>query len=352
VSSPPRDTRHRWRSRRRALALDTSRRGGLRLRASGFWDGVGGLLLTALIGGLVVALLVGWVLAWANTAAGANALWLTLGSVAFAAVLIALAVLMMNLRASHRLRHTEAAFLTGASHNLRTPLTAIRTAAQTLRTARTLGDEDRALLLDAVLHETTRLELRIDNLLETARLDLEPRPFAESTVDLRELLAAVLADARWAFAAQQGEYVVEPGDPVPVLGDRRALRLLLENLVDNALKYAEGPPHVTAQALRSADHAVARIKDRGLGFPSGSGDALFTRFHRGDTGRPGNGLGLALARAIARGHGGDVRLASDGPGRGALAELWLPIAPDLPAPERSHDPWPASSSSKTTAPSA
>ena len=328
MTARPQRTR---RPRRRALALDTSRRRGLRLRASGFWDGAGGLLLALLAGGLVVALLVGWVLAWANTAAGPNALWLTLGSVAFAGVLLALAALMVNLRASHRLRHAEAAFLTGASHNLRTPLTAIRTAAQTVRTARALAPDDQALLLDAILHETTRLELRIDNLLETARLDLEPRPFAETRVDLRALVASVLTDAHWAFTAALGEYRVDPGSPVEVLGDARALRLLIENLVDNALKYASGPPRVTATVVPSADHAVARLRDAGLGFPPGSGDALFTRFHRGDTGRPGHGLGLALARAIARGHGGDVRLASDGPGLGATAELWLPLAPDPPA---------------------
>jgi len=307
------------------MALDTSRGGGLRLRRSGFWDGPGGLLVVLLVGGLVVALLIGWVLAWANTTEGPNALWLTLGSVAFAGVLLALAMLMITLRASHRLRHAEAAFLTGASHNLRTPLAAIRTAAQTLKGAPSLPTEQRDLLYGAVLHETSRLELRIDNLLETARLDLEHIAFAETLVDLRGLAETVLREARWAFTAAGGDFEVVAGEPVRVLGDERALKLLLENLVDNALKYAGGAPSVTVSVARSADHAVLRLTDEGIGFHPGAKDELFQRFHRGDTGRPGNGLGLALVRAIARGHGGEILLTSDGPGTGATAELWLPM---------------------------
>lgn len=320
--------RRRVKPGRRALALDTSRAGGLRVRRSGFWDGPWGVLVTLLVAGLVVALLVGWVLAWANTTDGPNALWLTLGSVAFAGILLALTTLLITLRASHRLRHAEAAFLTGASHNLRTPLAAIRTATQTLRAAPSLSAADRELLYSAVLHETGRLELRIDNLLETARLDLEKIAFVQSVVDLRRLAETVLSEARWAFTAAQGDYELVPGEPVRVQGDERALKLLLENLVDNALKYAGGrPPHVTVTVARSADHAVLRLKDEGLGFDAGSRDELFQRFYRGDTGRPGNGLGLALVRAIARGHDGEIHLASEGPGKGATAELWLPMAP-------------------------
>src|SRR5690606_35701082 len=113
-----------------------------------------------------------------------------------------------------------------------------RTAAQTLKGASALSAAERDLLLDAILHETTRLELRVDNLLETARLDLERRPFALARIDLGDLVRHVLSDARWAFAAASGKYdVSEVPTGLLVEGDRRALRLLFENLVDNALKY-------------------------------------------------------------------------------------------------------------------
>ncbi len=301
----------------------------MRLSRSDFWTGLGGLSVTVLIALVVVALLVGWVLAWANQEEGPNALWLTLGSIAFVAVLTLLGMLLLSLRTSNRLRQAEAAFLTGASHNLRTPLSAIRAAAQTVKQASSLSPDDRARLLEAILHETSRLELRVDNLLETARLDLERRPFTRSTIALGELAASVLDDARWAFAARRGRSEMTcAAEPLSVDGDERALRLLLENLVDNALKYADGPPRVRVTVTRSADHAVVRVIDAGIGFASsGANEELFRRFRRGDTGRPGSGLGLALGRAIARGHGGALILKSDGPGLGATAEVWLPLHP-------------------------
>lgn len=313
--------------RRRSRGLqrfDLSRRGGVRLRRSGFWDGAGGVFVTMATGAVVVALLVGWVLVWANDEGGPNALWLTLGSVAFSAILTSLVTLNMNLRASHRLRQAEAAFLTGASHNLRTPLAAIRAATATLRDVRRLSPDDRDRLLDAVAHETARLELRIDNLLETARLDLEPLPFSDARVDLGGLVTSVLEDARWAVAAVGGGSTIEVEAPVWVAGDERALRLMLENLVDNAIKYASGAPRIDAAVVARGGFALVTITDAGVGFEADDRE-LFARFVRGDTGRPGTGLGLALSRAIARGHGGDLRLTSPGPGLGAVAEAWLPL---------------------------
>ncbi|MCB9733253.1 MAG: HAMP domain-containing histidine kinase [Deltaproteobacteria bacterium] len=281
--------------------------------------------MSLFVGGVVVALLVGWVLAWSNEPDGPNALWLTLGSVAFTAVLTLLAMLVLSLRASHRLREAETALLTGASHNLRTPLAAIRTASQTLRTAHSLSPDDRALLVDAILHETGRLELRIDNFIETARVDLEPRLFADAIVDLGELVGGVVSDARWALTAARGAGACDADDELLVRGDPVALKLLFENLVDNAIKYADGAPDVHVTATRSGEHAVVRVSDAGIGFERGTAELLFRRFHRGDTGRHGSGLGLALGRAIARRHGGDVLITSPGRGAGATAEVWLPL---------------------------
>jgi two-component system phosphate regulon sensor histidine kinase PhoR len=232
---------------------------------------------------------------------------------------------LWSLRASQRLHQAETMFLTGASHNLRTPLSAIRAAAQTLSSP-SVGEADRALLLDAILHETTRLELRVDNLLETARIDLEQKSYAAgaSALDLGALVREVHDEARWAFTARGGSFEVWlPEEPLFVAGDRRALRLLFENLVDNALKYSERAPRVSTSIGRSAEHAVVRVRDEGLGFASGSD--LFSRPATGDVKRRGAGLGLRLARAIARGHGGQLNIESPGPGQGATAEVWLPL---------------------------
>jgi len=285
------------------------------------------VVVQVVVFGVMAALLVGWVLVWAQDEDGPNAVWLALGPVAFTAVVALLGTLFYSLRASQRLRQAETMFITGASHNLRTPLSAIRAAAQTLG-APAIAAEDQALLLDAILHETTRLELRIDNLLETARLDIEQRPYSAGAaeIDLGLLVREVHDDARWAFAARGGTFeLIAPDEPLFVKGELRALRLLFENLVDNALKYSERAPRVITTVTRSAEHAVVRVRDEGLGFDPSLAEELFVRPPTGDVRRRGAGLGLRLARSIARGHGGGMRLGSDGVGTGATAEVWLPL---------------------------
>lgn len=308
-----------------------SRADSVRIRRA-FWNGPIGLLIVAVAVLLVLALLVGWVLIWVEDPDGPSITWLTLGPIAFSIVFALLIALFFSLRRSNRLRATEIAFLTGASHNLRTPLTAIRTGLQTLHTlAGTdhLTQADREVLWTAIQNETSRLELRIESLIEAARLDLEHRPYDRRPIDLVGLVRDVLDELRWAFAAQGG--TVEPPDadaPLMVDGDERGLRLLFENLVDNALKYADGPARVVVTCTQSADHAVVRIRDHGLGFGPVEAAALFDG-RRGDTGRRGSGLGLRLARAIARGHGGELRLDSEGPKLGATAEVWLPLEEEV-----------------------
>ena len=313
-------------SRRARAPLHLSRADSVLARGS-FWAGTGGLVVAVLSIGLVVALLVGWIFAWALDDDGPNTIWLALGPIAFSVVLALLAGQFWSLRRATRLRQVEIAFLTGASHNLRTPLTAIRTGLQTMASAADqLSADDKRLLFKAVINETHRLELRIDNLIETARLDLERRPYDLGPVDLVALVRDVLEEARWAFAAQGGtSSPPAANEPVMIIGDRNALRLLFENLVDNALKYADGPPRVTVTCAHSADHAVVRVRDEGIGFDPTDLGSIFSGRRRGDTGRKGSGLGLRLARAIARGHGGEVRLDSEGPRRGATAEVWLPL---------------------------
>ncbi len=315
---------------RRAI-LGRQRRGldvrpfGEVVRRRAFWTGYGGLFVTFCVTGLVIALLIGWVLIWANDGDGANVLWIVLGSVGFSPILILPGMLLNRLRANERLRRAEATFLTGASHNLRTPLAAIKTAAQTLNGTELEPGMKRRLEF-AILHEVQRLELRIDNILETTRLDLERRRFNGEPIELGEFVEARLDDARWAFAARGGQATFAAGPRVHVMADSRALALLFDNLIDNALKYSDGPPVVHASVALRGGRAIARVADEGIGFEQDQAELLFVRFRRGDTGRPGNGLGLALARAIARSHGGDLTLMSDGNGKGTTAEVAMPIS--------------------------
>lgn len=300
---------------------------GVRLRKRGFWAGWGGWVITATIGGVVVALLVGWVLLWVHRPSGPSIPLLTLGCVAFTLVLALLATLQNRLRAHWRQRQLEALLLAGVSHDLRTPISAVRAAAQALGTER-LDTEQKRRLIRAIVRETRRLALRVDNLLETGRLDADRAAFNTEVVDISELLRAMLCEAELAILDLGGTLHADVAEGMSVHGDPRMLRLLIDNLLDNAMLHTEDPPEIVVTGWLEDRRVMVRIEDRGLGFAAEDAPELFTRFRHGRNRRSGVGLGLALARGIARGHRGDVTLRSPGPGRGAQAEFSLPAAPE------------------------
>lgn len=297
----------------------------LRLTRRGFWAGWGGWVITTLVAGVVVALLVGWVLLWVDRPGGPSIPLLTLGCVAFTLVLAVLATLLNRVHAHWRLRQMEALLLAGVSHDLRTPISAVRAAAQALDSDLLTAKQQRELVR-AIVRESRRLGLRVDNLLETGRWDVERGAVQTEPMDLSSLLPAVLNEAEPTISDLGGSLEADLDQEAYVVGDPRLLRLLVDNLVDNAIHYSQGAPEISVSLRRENGLVVLRIQDSGIGFPKRAAPALFKRFHRGRSRRSGAGLGLALSRAIARGHGGEVALRSNGPGLGAIAELRLPEA--------------------------
>ena len=306
------------------LALDEAFGGPAIARNRSFWGGWGGVVTTVLMAVLVVCLLVGWVLLWVRQEGQPNITILTLGCVGFALLLTMLFTVQNRLSAYWRMRQAEAAYLAGVSHNLRTPVSAIRAAAQTLQQTE-LTNEQRARFLDAIVRETRRLALRIDNALETGRLEVERQAFDHTAVALHALLVRCVTEGALLAEGRGGSVLLSSEDELWVRGEDRAIKLLFDNLIDNALKYSDGPPLITVTAELRDTFALVRVVDQGCGFDPRETTRLFRRFGRGETGRTGTGLGLSLAQAIARGHGGDVHLHSDGEGAGATAEVWLPL---------------------------
>ena len=318
-SSPPSGEKRRTTPVKLARNL-----GNMQFRRRTFWAGWGGIIITVSIGVLVVGLLVGWVLLWVSRPEGPSITLLTLGCIAFTAVLAILATLQNRLSTYWKLQQAEALFLTGISHNLRTPVAAIRVAAQAMDTSG--GDpEQRERLRQAIIHETRRLSLRVDNVLESSRMEVEKQAFSQEVVDLNELVSSVGEAARGIAEVLDGQIRFQFDPDLKVHGDARALRLMLDNVMDNAIKFADPKPDIMVIIEAKHGFALTRIIDSGIGFSEHQKSEFFRRFGRGDTGRPGLGLGLALARLVARGHGGDVHLHSAGIGKGAAAEIWLPL---------------------------
>jgi len=217
-------------------------------------------------------------------------------------------------------------FLANASHQLRTPLTGIR------------------LRLEAIAHEggsagaqaekaeaeLDRLSTLVDDLLALAQTS-EPRPTGRA-VDVSEL--AIEAAARWAerAAAAGARIDVMPGANASVWADRDDLHHVLDNLLDNALRYTPEGTDVRVEVGTRDGCVVVAVADLGPGIQPGDRPRVFERFYRGATGRSvgsGTGLGLAIVAELARRWGGTAALA---PGAGTRIEISLPQLPILDRP--------------------
>ena len=227
-----------------------------------------------------------------------------------------------------RALESQAVFVSNASHQLRTPLTGLKLRLEAA--GRKSSEPGVRRDVEAAEAEVDRLAALLANLLILAREEMPARnappvPLAEVLEDTSE---------RWAqAAAQQGRELRVAGNATgSVRADREELAAIVDNLVENALKYS--PPGSAVEVDTSADHdrALLRVADAGPGIPAAEREAVFERFYRGEASGnvSGTGLGLPIAATLARRWGGEVRLL-ERPGGGTIAEVELRPARE-PAP--------------------
>jgi signal transduction histidine kinase len=219
-----------------------------------------------------------------------------------------------------RAEHAEASmrgFLADASHELRTPVAALQGSAETLLREQP-ERPDRDAIEAGLARDAARLGRLVDDLLGLTRAEAQHR-----NVPLRLDALAVQEAADASRRAGGLPVTVQPCEPAATSGDPDALRRLLRNLLDNAVAVAPaGDPRVNVAVQHVDGHVEAIVTDNGPGVPAADRDRVFQRFVRLDRGRPGNGIGLAIAQRIAQQHGGT--LTCDPAERGARFTLRLP----------------------------
>jgi two-component system phosphate regulon sensor histidine kinase PhoR len=236
-------------------------------------------------------------------------------------------VTMTDITQRRRLEVLRRDFVANASHELKTPVAAVRALAETLLTALPDDPEAGRRFAERIARETVRLDVLARDLLDLSRvergaLDVEP-------VDLVGLVKEVVGG--YADRAEERrirlDTELQPG--VAIRGDRAQLGLLLSNLIDNALRYTAARGTVRVRLDAAEGRAVLLVADNGEGIPAGELPRVFERFYRVDKARTrqtgGTGLGLAIVRHVAEAHGGAVRVDSE-LGRGSTFTVTLPLA--------------------------
>jgi two-component system phosphate regulon sensor histidine kinase PhoR len=234
-----------------------------------------------------------------------------------------------------RVEEMRADFVANASHELRTPLAALSGFIDTLRGSAREDPVARERFLEIMQAQADRMARLIDDLLSLSRIELNAHLRPDSEVDLGAIVRQV-ADTLQTLARDRGVEVSTMGisDPLVVLGDRDELIRVLENLVENALKYAASGKRVEitlsfGEGLDGKPEARVAVRDHGPGIAPEHLPRLTERFYRVDVSESraqgGTGLGLALVKHILNRHGGRLTIESV-PGQGATFTAHLPMA--------------------------
>ena len=221
-------------------------------------------------------------------------------------------------------------FMADASHELRTPVSVARTAAEVTLSQSGRPEDEYRDSLGVVAAQMRRLARIVEDMFLLARADAVGLPVVSSPLYLDELVADCVKEAQ--MLAAPGEVRVDwagPGD-IEAVGDERLLRQMLMNLLDNAVRHTPSGGWVRVDLLARPEAFEVAVTDSGRGIPKADQERVFERFVRLDESRPsseGAGLGLAIARAIAEAHGGTLVITrSDASGSTFLVRL--------PHPER------------------
>jgi heavy metal sensor kinase len=223
------------------------------------------------------------------------------------------------------LRITE--FTADASHELRTPVSLIRTEAE-LALRRSRNEEEYQASLRNILVEAERTTALIEQLLALARADSGRETLQVEPVNLSGTLRALIEGWRQVARIRDVQFSAEIPDDVFVLGDAPALRRVADLLLDNAFKYTMPPGSVRLGLQQQGESAVLSVKDSGSGIAEEEQSKIFERFYRADKARgrdPGGaGLGLAIARWIVTQHHGSISVESK-VGEGSIFRVELPL---------------------------
>jgi signal transduction histidine kinase len=223
-------------------------------------------------------------------------------------------------------------FVSNVSHELKTPLTSIRMFSELLAEQRVADPAKQRSYLQIITAETARLTRLINNVLDFSRMERGEKKYNFRDADLVNIVRETVETYRPHLenSGFQMECVLPAGE-LPVRADTDAIAQVIVNLLSNAEKYSNGQKKITIEAARRDGPlpcAEVKILDRGPGVPRGSEEKIFEKFYRAhdslSSGIQGSGLGLTLARQIARAHGGEV-VYEPRPGGGSCFSLRLPL---------------------------
>jgi len=277
----------------------------------------------------------------AATRGARQTLWIT--ALAGAVFVIGLGLVVHGVRVNANLVRRRADFVSAVTHELKTPVATIRAAGETVLSGRLTDQDASREYARLVVEHAKRLARLLDNVLAYARITDVTEGYTFEPVPLGDLVEETLRDFRWQLDSGGFEVDIDvPRDLPHVRADRAALELLLDNLLDNAIRYSRDARRIRVAARSTDGSILIEVADRGMGIPSDELAHVTRRFFRGRrAGSGGSGLGLAIADRIVADHHGLLAIDSL-VGQGTTVRVTLPAAesdlePDAEATGAPHE---------------
>jgi signal transduction histidine kinase len=244
-------------------------------------------------------------------------------------------VLVADVGAVREVLDAHDALVSVTSHELKTPLTAIKAMSE-LMLAYELGDGERREMIGDIYKQAERLEMLIKEILDASHLDSGRVDIELAPVNLRNAVAEVIDDLETQLDGRKLRIILEKGLPL-VEADPAKLRQILVNLISNAIKYSPESAGVRVQAAAKQNRVRISVKDQGIGIKKEDRDRLFKRFQRipdpANRKTAGTGLGLYIVKGLVELHGGEVSVTSTY-GKGSTFSFTLPAIRPAKAVQR------------------
>ncbi len=292
------------------------------------WMGLLGLWIYLYVSNYLIIEKVGDQLAPQITIDTPNAFVFAGGIVLIVSIATGMAILFRNLGIQIKLAKMYDDFIANITHELKSPLASIQLYLQTLN-SRKVPEKKQKEFLNSMLKDAKRLQNLIDSILEISALEQKRIAHNFEIYNSGKIFRKLLNDSKTQFILDDEKFATKGNPDVKCIIDPSAIKIVIDNLVDNAIKYSIGEIKIEVDLKLAGNKIVLTFSDNGIGIPAAEHKQIFKKFHRiyrkNIPSVKGTGLGLYLVKGIVKVHGGKISVKSEGTNKGSEFILEFPV---------------------------